>query len=63
MKIIKRSGAEVAFDLSKITNAVLKANASVSQDKRLTDAQVQEVSREVEKACAAMYRSMNVEEI
>ena len=63
MKIIKRSGTEVPFDLSKITNAVVKANYSVSEDKRLSEEAVQEISAAVEAACAAMNRSMNVEEI
>ena len=37
MKIIKRSGMEVEFDLSKITNAVRKANASVVDCEKITD--------------------------
>ena len=40
MKIIKRNGAEVAFDVSKIENAIRKANEEVSEDNRLTEEQI-----------------------
>ena len=63
MKIIKRSGAEVIFDLSKIRNAVIAANNSVGEDRRMSAAQVEEISRNVERTCEQMGRAMNVEEI
>lgn len=63
MKIIKRSGMEVEFDLSKITNAVRKANASVVDCEKITEEQIQEISRNVEIICAGMNRALNVEEI
>lgn len=63
MKIIKRSGMEMEFDLSKITNAVRKANASVVDSEKITEEQIQEISRNVEIICAGMNRALNVEEI
>lgn len=41
MKIIKRNGAEVAFDIDKIVNAVRKANNEVSEVNRLSEEQIQ----------------------
>lgn len=63
MKIIKRSGAEVPFDLSKITAAIVKANNSVIFSDRLSDEQVDTISRNVESACRSVDRALNVEEI
>lgn len=63
MKIIKRSGAEVQFDVSKITAAVKKANEGVVDSEKMTDTQIQLISENVEKACNEMNRSLNVEEI
>ncbi len=63
MNIIKRSGQEVVFDGTKIINAVEKANNEVPEHERLTDAQVRELEKHVEKICEDMGRAMNVEEI
>ena len=63
MKIIIRSGAEVPFDLSKITAAIVKANNSVIFSDRLSDEQVDTISRNVESACRSVDRALNVEEI
>ena len=63
MKIIKRSGAEVHFDLSNITAAIVKANNSVIFSDRLSDEQVDTISRNVESACRSVDRALNVEEI
>ena len=41
MKIIKRSGAEVAFDLEKIIAAICKANNSVKTEEKLTDIEIE----------------------
>ena len=54
---------EVEFDLSKITNAVRKANASVVDSEKISEEQIQEISRNVEIICAGMNRALNVEEI
>ena len=37
MKIIKRNGSEVAFDITKISNAIRAANKEVPEDDRLTE--------------------------
>ena len=63
MNIIKRSGMEVAFDASKIEDAVRKANNSVPESDRMTEDQIQEIVAKVSALCAAMKRSPNVEEI
>ena len=51
MNIIKRSGKEVAFDESKIADAVRKANGSVTYVFRLTDEQIEKITRNVTKYC------------
>ena len=63
MKIIKRSGTEEDFDISKIETALLKANQSVMEQDRLTGGQVQKICREIEDICGNMGRALNVEEI
>ena len=63
MKIIKRSGAEDVFDLKKIEAAIRKANDSVIDYEKLDEARIQEILRNVEKACENMKRSPSVEEI
>ena len=44
MRVIKRSGSEVEFDITKIIAAVNKANATVSDDKKLTKEQITELA-------------------
>lgn len=63
MKIIKRSGQEMAFDISKIIIAVEKANAVVEDRNRLTPDQVKAVADNVEKKCNQVTRALTVEEI
>ena len=63
MKIIKRSGKEAEFDLSKIIGAVIKANNEVVETDRLTSEQINELAKKVESICAGRTRSLNVEEI
>ena len=63
LKIIKRSGEEVEFDITKIIAAVCKANKEVAAADRLTIEQIREVSENVENICKKSIRSMNVEEI
>ena len=43
MKIIKRSGVEVVFDINKVTEAIRKANEDAIEKERLTEEQIQEV--------------------
>ena len=63
MKIIKRSGTETVFDITKITAAIMKANKEVPASERLSLQQIQEISDNVEQMCLDMNRSPNVEEI
>ena len=63
MKIIKRSGKEVAFDGSKIIAAIEKANNEVTEEKKLTDGQISDIEKAVEKQCASLTRAASVEEI
>ena len=63
MKIIKRSGAEVDFDISKIIVAVTKATKDMKESDKLTDEQIKTIAQNVEDICKSMNRSLNVEEI
>ena len=63
MKIIKRSGAEAAFDITKIIAAISKANREVPESDRLTAQQIHEAAANVERACLDMNRAPSVEEI
>ena len=63
MKIIKRSGQEVTFDIDKIYNAVAKANAVVDDRDKLTNADIKAISLNVMEQCAEVSRALSVEEI
>ena len=63
MNIIKRSGMETPFDAVKIKEAVTKANATVHEADRLSDAQIRAVTEQVTELCIQMKRSPSVEEI
>ena len=63
MKIIKRNGAEMEFDIKKIENAISKANMSVEEASRMTPLQIRRISESVALDCENMGRSPSVEEI
>ena len=63
MKIIKRSGSEVTFDLQKIINAINGANSEVKNGERLTDRQVRYAAENVAERCAEAGHTVSVEEI
>ena len=63
MKIIKRNGSEVAFDLQKIINAIKAANKEVPPDERLSKREVKFASRNVKDQCATAGHTVTVEEI
>ena len=63
MKIIKRNGAEVPFDITKIITAVTKASDSVGGRSRLTRDQITQIAADVTDQCHALNRAVNVEEI
>ena len=63
MKIIKRSGTEVVFDIDKIVNAIRAANLEVEESSRLTDRQVVYAAQNVAEACENAGHTVSVEEI
>ena len=63
MKIIKRNGSEAVFDITKIENAIIKANNVVEDAERMTPTQIKRIAQRVELACQEMNRSLGVEEI
>ncbi len=63
MKIIKRSGTEVQFDITKIVNAITKANMAVLPGHRLTEEQISRIADKVEQQCADQNHTVSVEEI
>ena len=63
MKIIKRNGAEVPFDITKIITAVTKASDSVSGQNRLTKDQITQIAAAVTDQCQALNRAVSVEEV
>ena len=63
MKIIKRNGAEVLFDQTKITAAIEKANNEVVGKDRLSDEDIDNITNNVKYQCEKMKRALNVEEI
>ena len=62
MKIIKRNGSEENFDITKITNAVRKANLA-SEKTELSDEQIEDIADYIEYRCGKMKRAVSVEEI
>jgi len=63
MKVIKRNGSEVVFDISKIFAAIEKANLADETSIELTNEQIQKISEEVERQCLELRRAPSVEEI
>ena len=63
MKITKRSGQEVPFDITKIENAIRKASQAVDYKDALSEGRIKLIAEEVAGVCAARDRAMHVEEI
>ncbi|MCQ2528302.1 MAG: anaerobic ribonucleoside-triphosphate reductase [Saccharofermentans sp.] len=63
MKIIKRNKTEVDFDITKIVNAVTKANNAARESERMTTTQIMRIADSVEKQCEKVSRALSVEEI
>ena len=63
MKIIKRNGSEVPFDITKIITAVTKASDSVGGKSRLTREQINQIADDVTEQCQVLNRAVSVEEI
>ena len=62
MKIIKRNGSEVPFDITKIITAVTKASDSVGGKSRLTREQITQIASDVTDQCHALNRAVSVED-
>ncbi|MDD6311345.1 MAG: anaerobic ribonucleoside-triphosphate reductase [Firmicutes bacterium] len=63
MKVIKRNGSEVLFDITKIIAAVTKANESVPDDAKMTALQIKRIAESVDFSCNKMNHAPSVEEI
>ncbi len=63
MKIIKRSGQEVKFDINKIVEAIKKANLDANEKNQLSDEVIFECAKRVEKECKNKGRILTVEEV
>ncbi|MBO5294439.1 MAG: anaerobic ribonucleoside-triphosphate reductase [Clostridia bacterium] len=63
MKVIKRNGSEVIFDIEKIILAIAKANEAVDEEARMTPLQIKRIAEAVELSCIRMNRAPGVEEI
>ena len=63
MKIIKRNGEEVVFDLKKIITAISKANNEVPPSEQLASSTINSIAETIEQQCAAENHEMNVEAI
>ena len=63
MKIIKRNKQEVEFDISKIINAITKANEAAKETDRMTPKQITRIAERVTNECENMNRALSVEEI
>ncbi len=63
MKVIKRNGSEVVFDITKIITAITKANEAVDEEARMTPMQIKRIAEAVELNCIRMNRAPGVEEI
>ena len=63
MKIIKRSGQEVKFDINKIVEAIKKANLDANEKNQLSDEVILECAKRVEKECKNKGRILTVEEV
>lgn len=63
MKIIKRNGSEVVFDINKITKAITKANDAIESESRMTPRQIERIAESVVLACEVLGHSPSVEEV
>ena len=63
MKIIKRNGTEVVFDITKIISAITKANNADDSSKELSREQIVRIAAYVEQKCSSINRASSVEEI
>ncbi len=63
MNVIKRNGQEVPFDISKIVNAIRKANKEVEPIHQMSPFQIQAVADNISRRMASYSHACNVEDI
>ena len=63
MKVIKRDGSKVEFDVDKIKNAILLANFEISGNQRLSMSDIDNISKDIEAYCKSKRRAQSVETI
>lgn len=63
MNIIKRDGSQAVFDAAKVAAAIRKANATVDDADKLTDARIDRIASQIEQFASAHKRALDVEEI
>ena len=63
MKIVKRNGSEVTFDVTKIVSAIERANITVPPEQRLTHQQILDAGDAVEAEALACGHTVTVEEV
>ena len=63
MKLIKRNGAEVVFENEKIYNAIIKANDAVEDNHKITEKDIEKITKAVAKKCEKLRRAVSVEEV
>ena len=63
MKIIKRNGSEVVFDINKIIKAITKANKAIELESQMTPRQIDRIAESVVLACEGLGHSPSVEEV
>lgn len=63
MKVIKRNGTEVDFDINKIIHAIEGANNEVPADQSLTKLEIEEIANRVKESCEAMSHTPHIEDI
>ena len=63
MKIIKRNGSEVTFDVNKIENAIRAANLEVPEEERLSERSIKFAALNVTDECMEIGHTVTVEEV
>ncbi|WP_409969470.1 anaerobic ribonucleoside-triphosphate reductase [Bengtsoniella intestinalis] len=63
MRILKRNGTEVEFDITKIIVAITKANEATLEAAQMTPLQIQRIAQSVDLACQKLGRAPSVEEV
>ena len=63
MKLIKRNGSEVVFENEKVYNAITKANNAVEDNHKISEKDIDKITKAVSKKCEKLRRAVSVEEV